>query len=313
MKKLTVSNIDFVGRKKLFYTISIVALAIGLLVNIIFGTKLDIQFTGGTIMTYSYSGEYNEAAVRESVTGLTSNTEVGISEGFDTVTNLNRFTITLPSKTSMDEQTNITDSLLAAMPNSKVELVTSNSVDPTIGKDFLVKGILAIAVASVFMIIYVTFRFRNIGGFSAGCMAVIALLHDILIVYFVFIVFRIQINDNFIAVVLTILGYSINDTIVIYDRIRENQKLETGKKKYDYSELVNKSLNQSMKRTLMTSITTFIAVACIVIVAAIANLTSIMSFAVPMLFGIASGAYTSLCIAPTLWTTWKMRKAKSSL
>lgn len=313
MKKLTVSNIDFVGRKKLFYTISIVALAVGLLVNIIFGTKLDIQFTGGTIMTYSYSGEYNEAAVRESVTGLTSNTEVGISEGFDTVTNLNRFTITLPSKTSMDEQTNITDSLLAAMPNSKVELVTSNSVDPTIGKDFLVKGILAIAVASVFMIIYVTFRFRNIGGFSAGCMAVIALLHDILIVYFVFIVFRIQINDNFIAVVLTILGYSINDTIVIYDRIRENQKLETGKKKYDYSELVNKSLNQSMKRTLMTSITTFIAVACIVIVAAIANLTSIMSFAVPMLFGIASGAYTSLCIAPTLWTTWKMRKAKSSL
>ena len=126
------------------------------------------------------------------------------------------------------------------------------------------------------MIFYVAIRFRKIGGLSAGVMAVVALIHDLIIVYFTFVIFRMPLNDNFIAVVLMILGYSLNDTIVIYDRVRENRR-KSGPKTTT-AELVNSSLNQCLTRTICTSITTIIAIGSVLVVSLIYGISSIISF-----------------------------------
>ena len=144
------------------------------------------------------------------------------------------------------------------------------------------------------------------GGLSAGVMALIALLHDVIMVYFCFIVFRMPLDSNFIAVVLMILGYSLNDTIVIYDRVRENQSLLGNKT--TPAELFNISATQVLKRTICTSLTTLIAIACVLVVSLIFNLSSVVSFALPMMVGVIVGCYSSLCIAGPLWVIWQNHK-----
>ncbi len=160
------------------------------------------------------------------------------------------------------------------------------------------------------LLAYIALRFKKIGGLSAGVTAIIALLHDVLIVYFAFIIFGFSINDVFIAVILTILGYSLNDTIVIYDRIRENRKLEPTKSAAALPAIVNKSLNQTMMRSILTSLTTFMALLVVFIVATIYGLTTVQTFALPMMVGVIVGCYSSLCIAAPLYTMWVVHRAK---
>ena len=189
-------------------------------------------------------------------------------------------------------------------------LVDANSLSPTVGTLFFIKCLVATALACLFLVVYVAFRFRKIGGVSAGLMAIAALVHDLLIVYFTFVIFRIPLNDNFVAVILTILGYSLNDTIVIYDRIRENRQRMGASS--DINEVVNASLQQSFRRTLNTTITTGIVVLTLVIVALTQNLESIISFAVPLLFGVISGFYSSTFLCSPVWALWVSHRAKKS-
>ena len=175
------------------------------------------------------------------------------------------------------------------------------------GMEFFKKCIVAVVFASVIMIVYIGFRFRKIGGASAGVVSVIALIHDVLIAYGVFVLLGFTINDNFIAVVLTILGYSINDTIVIYDRIRENKRYYGNK--MELGALVNMSINQCLRRTVTTSLTTVMALICICVVAVMMNVSSILSFAVPMMVGVISGLYSSVFLSGSLWTLWQEKKA----
>lgn len=137
---------------------------------------------------------------------------------------------------------------------------------------------------------------------AAGTMAIIALLHDVAMVYFTFVIFQYPINDNFIAVVLTILGYSLNDTIIIYDRIRENRRLLGPKT--PYSVLVNTSINQTFTRSLYTAGCTFTAIAIVFIVGQVYGLTSVVTFALPMMVGVVTGCYSSVCIAGPLYVMW---------
>lgn len=139
-------------------------------------------------------------------------------------------------------------------------------------------------------------------------MAVVALVHDVLMAFATFIVLQIPLNDNFIAVILTIIGYSLNDTIVIYDRIRENKRLLGGK--ISIEELANKSINQSFVRSINTSVTTTMAMAIVAIISVLYNITSIISFAVPMIVGLISGSYSTICIAGPLWVMWQKYKKK---
>lgn len=167
---------------------------------------------------------------------------------------------------------------------------------------------MALLLAVVVMIIYIGIRFRNIGGISAGAFAVLGLLHDMVMVYGSFIIFGFDINSNFIAVLLTIMGYSINSTIIIYDRIRENKRLYG--KKLDIQELTNLSVTQTVTRNIHTNVTTVSVMIIVCIVCSLRGVTSIMSFALPMIVGIVSGVYTSMFLAPSLWTKWQQHQIK---
>ena len=191
---------------------------------------------------------------------------------------------------------------------NSVKLITSNSVKPTVGKGFFIKCLVAMVIGALIITVYISLRFRRIGGLSAAIFASLALVHDILISYFVYVVFRIPLDDNFIAVVLTILGYSINGTIVIYDRIRANEKKYGSTK--TVSEIVNMSVNGSFTRNVFTSLSTLIAVVAICIIAKIKNLDSIISFAFPMCVGICAGFYSSLFLSSPLWALWRDHKLK---
>ena len=164
------------------------------------------------------------------------------------------------------------------------------------------------AIAAVFIVIYVTIRFKKISGLSASVTALAALLHDIILVFFTFVIFKIPINDGFVAVILTVLGYSINDTMVIYDKIRYNSRLHAGKMSYE--EIANLSINECITRTINTSLMSTIAIALVYVFSLVSGLTSVANFALPMMVGIISGCYSTLTITAPLWVTWQNHKAK---
>ena len=183
----------------------------------------------------------------------------------------------------------------------------SNTVNPTLAGAFLVKSLVAVLLAGILVVIYIGIRFRRIGGFSAGVCAFAALLHDIIISFFACAIFGLDIDTNFFAVALTLLGYSLNATIVIFDRVRENKKFFPS---LSVSEQVNKSVNETMGRSIFTSTTTFLAIISIVVVAEFFGVTALRSFAIPMAVGVVSGCFSSMFVAGPLWVKWMELKAK---
>ena len=175
----------------------------------------------------------------------------------------------------------------------------------------MISCLAAIAIAGVLMVLYVTIRFKKIGGLSAGVMALIALVHDVAMIYFMYVIFRMPIDSNFIAVVLMIIGYSLNDTIVIYDRVREEKKLLGNT--VNAAELFNISASGVMKRTICTSATTLAAIGTVYVVALVFNIPSVQSFALPMIIGVISGCFSSLCIAGELWVMWQNHKQSATV
>ena len=312
-----VFHIDFIKKSKIFFGISLGIMLVCLILNIfVLPTLVDIQFTGGTIIKYTYGGDVTESEIKKVAQEVTEETiSFTFSENLaaDAGNNDNHIVsleFTETKALSVDEKAEITDALTEAFPDNSFAESESTSVDASKGLNFFLKCMVAVALAVVLMIVYVALRFKKIGGLSAGCMAVIALIHDIIIVYFTFVVFRMPLDDNFIAVVLMILGYSLNDTIVIYDRIRENRK-RLGPKTTN-AELVNDSLNQCLTRTICTSITTVATIGAVLGVALFYNIDSIISFALPMMIGLISGCYSSICIACPLWVMWTNHKDKKN-
>ncbi len=299
--------IDFCGKRKIFFGISIALVLIAVLSTFIFGARLDIQFKGGSILTYSYTGDVDKAAVQNLIES-TLQEKITLQEATDVASGMTNLVVSLTADKSLssEKQTLLTDTLQQTYPDLNFQAVKINNVDPTIGKEFFGKCLMALALSALLMCIYIAFRFRKIGGWSAGAMCVLALLHDVVMVYATFILCGIAINENFIAVTMTIVGYSINATIVIYDRVRENEKLYN--KTMSIAELVNKSVNQSMRRTVFTTVTTVMAMTVVCIVGLIFHLDSILSFAFPLIIGMISGLYSSTCIAPTLWASWQEHK-----
>ena len=179
---------------------------------------------------------------------------------------------------------------------------SETSVNPSIAGTFFVKSLFAVLLTAVLVIIYVGIRFRKIGGVSAAVTALCALILDLLVTFCICVLFRLQIDSNYIAVVLTILGYSLNDTIVVYDRVRENRQLSPD---MEIGELVDRSINAVKIRNFVTTLTTFCAVMTIVIVSELCNLTTLRTFAIPMAFGLISGCISSLFVAGPLWVKWR--------
>ncbi len=301
-------SINFIGNRKKFYTFSCALIAVVLVFCAVFGVKMDVEFKGGSMITLAYEGDVDLNDLKSAIGSELGKSDLTLQTGSD-ISGNQTLTVTLPgSDTLTTEQL---DNLLASMneqypDNNFVQNEVSN-VDATIGNEFLLKSVVALVAACVLILLYVAYRFRKIGGLKAGSTAIVALLHDMFVVFGVFVILRIPLNGNFIAALLTILGYSINDTVVIYDRIRENSALY-GKKQMSLAELVNLSINQSFARSLMTSITTCLALGVVCVISVIYRLDSIYSFAFPLLFGMVSGVYSTICIATPLWVDWKNKK-----
>ena len=300
-------SFDFVACRKRCACISLVILVLALIFNVIFGTEMDISFKGGTLVRYSFSGTMDLDKAIDTATQVLNDT---VDVRVETVNNTEVLSISLSEEISTEKLTELDAALQKALPDNKPVQFSSNTLEASMGRLFFIKCLVAVALAAGFLLLYVGFRFRKIGGLSAGMFALLALAHDLLIVYFAFVIFRIPLNDNFVAVMLTILGYSLNDTIVIYDRIRENRKKLDPKT--PIADVVNLSLNQSFVRTRNTSITTGIAVTTIAVVAIVLQMDSILSFALPMLFGVISGFYSSVFLSSPLWALWIERKEKKA-
>ena len=303
---------NFWGTRKLFFVLSSVLLVLVLLCCFIRGVNVSIEFKGGTLATYSYSGTVSEAEVA-TVARDYLNTTVNAQLG-ETFTGEKQTTFTLSfnmeNPFSAEMQDELCKKLQEKYPDANIQSLETNDVAAKSGKNFLAKCSVAAVFASVILILYISWRFKRISGWSAGIFAVVALLHDLCIVFGTFVICGFEIDSNFMAVILTILGYSVNDTIVIYDRIRENQAmLPEGTKLTD---LVNISLSQTIRRTVRTSITTIAAMLIISVLATVNNVDSILRLSIPMTVGMISGCYSSLCLAPMLWTAWKSRGKKAA-
>ena len=312
----------FLENRKKFLLVALCVIALGVLFNIFRGVRLDIKFTGGAMLKYSYAldksvsdsdvsaSDYmkldkaNVASVVKEVTGKDSTITIAQSATSEGGVK-NTVTVSMSGKKTISEDAGeqVAEKLTEIYPKVKFSLIESNSVDATTGSEFFGKCLVAVILAAVFMIIYVALRFKKIGGMSAGVTAIIAIIHDCLIVYFTFVILGFSIDDNFIAVLLTIIGYSINSTIIIYDRIRENRGIMGSKA--TYAELANRSLNETLGRTINTNLTLVAAVLTIVVVAYIYDIRSIITFAVPMMAGVIAGAYSSMFISNSLWVTWR--------
>ena len=301
-------HINFIGNRKKFYTFSCALIAVVLVFCAVFGVKMDVEFKGGSMITLSYEGDVDLPSLKSEIGGQLGQSDLTLQTGSD-ISGNQTLTVTLPgSQTLTTEQLDaMLTEINTAHPENNFEQNEVSNVNATIGKEFLLKSLVALVAACVLILAYVAYRFRKIGGLKAGSTAIVALLHDMFVVFGVFVILRIPLNGNFIAAVLTILGYSINDTVVIYDRIRENSALYS-KKQMGLAELVNLSVNQSFSRSLMTSITTCLALGVVCVVSVIYRLDSIYTFAFPLLFGMVSGVYSTICIATPLWVDWKSKK-----
>ncbi len=302
--------IRFYKQRYLYFTISICLILLGVVAAFVNGIQLDIQFKGGTILKYTYSDTINAEQAEKIVgqaLGRTTNCQLQSNMAEDE----QKLIVSLASNEALtsQEQEAATSALTKAFPNAKLSLSESLTVEPFIGKRFFINGMISIGLSFLLILMYVGFRFKNIGGLSAGTMAIIALFHDAFIVTTAFIVFKIPINDSFIAAILTIIGFSINDTIVIYDRIRENERLLG--KKVSAEELVDLSITQSMSRSINTNIAVFVSITVVYIFAQVYDIGSIRAFALPMMFGTISGCYSTICIAGPLWTMWQNHKKKA--
>jgi preprotein translocase SecF subunit len=303
-------KISFYKNRRWYFVLSALFMISGILVSLIFGIKMDITFKGGSILKYAYEGsvDLNQA---QSVIATAIQNEVTVQETTSLGDNKTFLVVNVAGSSALtpDEQIALKDALVTTFPETTFSLESANLVDPFIGRELLTKGLWAIALASVMIVAFVWFSFRSMSGPSAGVMGLIALFHDVFVAFFMFVILRIPLNESLVAVVLTILGFSINDTIVVYDRIRENERLYKGK--LPLSELVDLSINQSLTRSINTSLATFGAIGVAYVFAFFFNIDSIKQFALPMMVGLISGTYSTICLAGPLWVMWKTRGGRT--
>lgn len=299
--------INFYSKRWIYFTISLSIMVIGIIMGFIEGVKLDIQFKGGAILKYTYAGEINEDTIDDIATDILDR-PVSSQLTSDLASGEKRLVINIAGNSGVEanDQSALDTAIKEKFPDANLKLAESSMVEAYFGRKFLTNGVIAIILASIFVMLYVWIRFKKIGGLSAGVMALVALFHDVLVVFFTCVIFGIPIGESFVAVTLTIIGYSVNDTIVIYDRIRENNRLYPD---VDEQTLTDLSITQSITRSLNTNFAVLISVSMIYILAFRNSIDSIQSFALPMAVGSISGCYSTICIAGPLWVMWKKHKA----
>ena len=302
-------SINFIGKRAVFFTISGIIIAAGLISMGVHsateGKALNygLDFMGGTSTTADFGKDMTiediENDIVPYVEKVTGDSDVQATKVEGTTQ------VTIKTRTlSLDERQALEDTLVDDC-GVDAATITSQSISSTISGEMRSDALKAVVVACIFMLLYIWFRFKDI-RFAAS--AILALVHDVLVVITVYALVRISVGSTFIACVLTIVGYSINDTIVIFDRIRENLALKTGKQTAEeLREVANKSLTQTLSRSINTSITTFIMVVMLYIL----GVASIRDFSLPLMAGLVCGAYSSICIATELWYVMKVHLGKN--
>jgi len=281
---------DFIGKRKLWYAISLVILLAGLVSLVFQGLNLGIDFTGGTSLQLKFENKFDVAQVRSAFTeaGITSAQIQELEDG--------TYQVKIPylENEKLIETTNTLKSKLG-----KMDILSTDSIGPTMGKEIFQKGLTALGVAIFLMVVYISVRFEWRFAFTG----ILALLHDIFVTLGLFSIFQWEINSTFVAAVLTIFGYSINDTIVVFDRIREN----IGQVKRDnLSTVVNSSIKLSLTRSMYTSVSTLIFLVALLIFGG----ETTKMFVLAMTLGVAFGTYSSIFIASPIWYDISLKSKK---
>ncbi|NLC67293.1 MAG: protein translocase subunit SecF [Clostridiaceae bacterium] len=307
--------IDFMKYKKYFFLLPLVIILAGIIGLVVNGLNYDIQFQGGTIIQIEMSDsnfDANEIGIKlgDMLNKKVSPQKIQAYNPEEGAESINILMLKIPGNEALeDEEINSIIETLKKDYNAK-RIYQMQSVQPFIANEIKQKGIKAVLVASILIILYVWWRFSAISGLPAALTAMVALLHDVIVMFCAYTIFQIPLNESFIAAVLTILGYSLNNTIIVYDRIRENSRKMH---KMSVDELVSFSVKQSFNRAINTLITTLLAIVTVYVFASINNIQSIKEFAFPLIIGLVGGTYSSLFIAPTLWMMWKQRELKGRI
>ncbi len=297
---------DYVKFSRIAYIISFVAIAAGLIALPVFKSKTgsalnyNLEFTGGTAMTVEFEDYYDLEEAESKILPVIAET-ADISDSRIQVQNVKGTNeivfktaeLTVAQRDAVEE---------ALRTNFKVKEFGIENISSTISSEMQRNAIISVLIATVLMLIYIAVRFSDV---KFGAAAVIALLHDVLVVFAIYSIGRLSVGNTFIACMLTIVGYSINATIIIFDRIRENLVTMNGKGE-TYANIVNTSISQTFTRTIYSSLTTFV----MVFVLYIMGVTSIKEFALTLMSGIICGAYSSVCITGPLWYLFKTKMGK---
>lgn len=304
-------TINFLSKKGVFFSISLLLIAVGFIgmgVHSIQGNhalNFGLDFVGGTSTTADFGEEYT---IEDIESGIVPKVAEVINDNNIMANKVEGTTqITIKTRTLSLEEREALNTMLTEEFGVEESTVTSQSISSTISGEMRSDAIIAVAISTICMLIYIWFRFKDI---RFGASAIIALLHDVLVVLAVYAVLRISVGNTFIACMLTIIGYSVNDTIVVFDRIRENLgKIASKQTPEMLADVANKSLTQTLSRSINTSITTFIMVFMLYLL----GVASIREFALPLMAGLICGAYSSVCIATELWYVMKLRLGKNKL
>lgn len=278
-------NLKIVERYKIWFGISILIMLIGLFTIFTKGLNYGIDFTGGTMIQVNLGKEVSVAEIEGVIKDFDLKPEI-VHVGVDKAEVMIKTTKALDTK----QRDEVFASLAKSYNLNKDAFVNSEQFGPAVGKELQMNALLSIAIASVGMLAYITFRFQFVYGVSA----IAALLHDILILISVYAIFRIPVNSPFIAAILTVVGYSINDTIVVFDRIRENIR---NRKKESHADIANSSIRVTLARSINTSLTTVIVISGLYVF----GVHSVKEFALPLMVGITVGTFSSIFIASPIW------------
>ncbi len=278
----------FIPHRKIWFTISLVLILVGLVSLATRGLNFGIDFVGGTRMEMEFEEGATEGPVREILA------RHGMGDAEIQLIGEDRQTVSIRSRHVPDAEMRqvLYEDMEAAL--GPFSLASLDEVLPVIGGELQRQGLLAIGLASVLMVLYITYRFE----FKFGVVAIATALHDVTLALGMFSLLWLEIDTAFIAAILTIVGYSINDTIVIFDRIRENLKY---RKKETLTEIVDMGINQTLSRSINTSATTLLAVAALLIFGS----ATIRDFSLALIIGILAGTYSSIFVASPLWVTWQ--------
>ena len=304
-------TINFLSKKGIFFSISLLLIAVGFFAMGIHSMQgnnalnYGLDFVGGTSTTADFGKEYTIEEIESDIVPMVAE----VINDKDIMANKVEGTtqVTIKTRTLSLEEREALNTMLTENFGVDESTVTSQSISSTISGEMRSDAVIAVIVSTICMLIYIWFRFKDI---RFGASAIIALLHDVLVVLAVYAVLRISVGNTFIACMLTIIGYSVNDTIVVFDRIRENLgKIASKQTPELLADVANKSLTQTLSRSINTSITTFIMVFMLFLL----GVSSIREFALPLMAGLICGAYSSICIATELWYVMKLHLGKNKL